>query len=139
MDPIYTAQATVLGGRSGCVSSCDGRLRVDLSTPAALGGDDGRGTNPEQLFAAAYAACFLATLRMEAQERAVALASDSNVTATVRLTAGDASGPVLAVSLSLDLPGLPPELAEVLAARAHARCPYSKAVCGNVEVRIDVT
>lgn len=129
----YRTQATAIGGRVGGAASCDGRLKVRLDRP-----DDpaGRGTNPEQLFAAAYAACFLAAIRRVAADEGLEIAADSNVTARVALD-GKADQPIsdgLSVQLVVDLPGIADEAAARLIAGAHRICPYSRAIRGNVDV-----
>ncbi|MEG3177736.1 organic hydroperoxide resistance protein [Sphingomonas sp. RB3P16] len=135
MSIMYTTQATALGGRAGTAATADGRLRVELSTPRILGGDDGPGTNPEQLFAAGYAACFLSAIKSAAVAAKVAIANDSNVTASVGLRTNDRTGgEALAVSLSIDLPGLDQPTATRVVDFAHAICPYSNAMRGNVDV-----
>jgi Ohr subfamily peroxiredoxin len=133
MTANYRAQATAIGGREGSAASADGVLRVALSAPTELGGSGG-GTNPEQLFAAGYAACFLATLREMAAKR---VADDANVTATVSLNwNGKGKGAYLDIALDVDLPGLAEAEAAQLSLEAHEACPYSKAVRGNVAVRV---
>ncbi|MDB5685953.1 MAG: organic hydroperoxide resistance protein [Rhizorhabdus sp.] len=128
MRPPYQTQATAVGGRDGRATSVDGALRVRL-------GEDG--TNPEQLFAAAYAACFLNNIRRVAARSGIAITDDSNVTATVGLIPDD-GGSRLTVTLAIDLPGLTAEQARDVAERAHMACPYSGAVRGNVEVRLSL-
>lgn len=129
---LYQAQATAIGGRVGGAASADGRLKVRLDDPVSPVGD---GTNPEQLFAAAYAACFLSAIRRVAGHEGITIPPDSNVTAEVMIVdAGyDAA---LAIDLSVDLAGLDDAIAERLAAAAHKLCPYSKALRG--EARVDV-
>ena len=136
----YTAEATAVGGREGHVASDDGRLALDLSTPPELGGGsgEGAGTNPEQLFAAGYAACFQAALLSIAagmRDRAPTL-DDARITARVTLAQDRDDGWGLAVSLDLRVDGLDREVAADLLARAHRRCPYSKAIAGNVPVTL---
>lgn len=133
MTRLYRTQATAIGGRTGSAASADGRLRVRLDLPRVLGGCDGEGTNPEQLFAAGFAACFLSSIRRVAADEGLEIAADGNVTATVQFEDGD-----LSVSLSVDLPGLDAETARRVAIAADARCPYSRAVRGNVPVDIQV-
>nr|WP_047165489.1 Ohr family peroxiredoxin [Sphingomonas sp. Y57] len=130
---LYQARATAVGGRVGGAASADGRLRVRLDDPAD---PVGRGTNPEQLFAAAYAACFLSALRRVAADRAIAIAPDSNVTAEVSLSGG--ADAALAVDLSVDLAGLDDAVAGQLIAAAHARCPYSRAMRGDARVAVRI-
>ena len=140
MDILYSTQATAVGGRGGWVGSVDGALKVKLSTPKALGGCGGAGSNPEQLFAAAYAACFLDALRQAADDLDIAIAEDANVTATVAVGHPD-DDPTLAlrIGLSIDLAGLPSDKAEALVAHADALCPYSRALREVTQVRIQVT
>ena len=139
MANLYCTQATALGGRSGSAATADGRLRVELSTPATMGGDDGPGTNPEQLFAAGYAACFLSAIKLVGRKENVAIASDSNVTASVGLRPNAAGeGLALSVSLSVDLPGIDAAIAEQVVASAHQICPYSNATRANIDVRLRV-
>lgn len=132
---LYTARATADGGRQGRSVSDDGRLDVSLSSPASMGGDDGSGTNPEQLFAAGYAACFHSALKIVAKQ-AKADTQGSTVTAAVGI--GPFAGRVgygIAVELTVALPGVSdPELAQQIVTSADAVCPYSNAVRGNVDV-----
>lgn len=131
---LYQAQATAIGGRVGGAASADGRLKIRLDDPAD---PVGKGTNPEQLFAAAYAACFLSAIRRVAKAEGIAIAPDSHVTADVALD--DAGGDmVLAIDLAVDLAGLDDAVVERLASAAHALCPYSKAVRGDARVSIRV-
>jgi Ohr subfamily peroxiredoxin len=134
----YTAEATAVGGREGRIASEDGRLALELSTPVALGGAGGDGTNPEQLFAAGYAACFQAALLTAAGLRGGAPApSDlAGATITARVTLAQDGGWGLTVALDLRADGLDRETAADLLARAHRRCPYSKAIAGNVAVTL---
>lgn len=139
MNNIYRAEATSIGGRTGLAASSDGHLRVKLTAPAALGGTDGDGTNPEQLFAAGYAACFLSAIRSAAAEENTAIADDANVTATVALgPREDGPGLALRVSLGVDLPGLDRGTAERVVAIAQDNCPYTHATRGNVDVRVRI-
>ena len=137
-DRLYTARATAEGPRTGRAHSDDGRLDVQLSRPAAMGGDDGPGTNPEQLFAAGFAACFASAMRHALRPlglRPDALA-DCRVTAAVHF---DKSGPTafdLAVDLRAELPALPHDQAQQLVEATHEICPYSRATRGNVQVTL---
>lgn len=137
MSVLYTATATATGdGRDGHTRSSDGVLDLDLATPVEMGGRGGPRTNPEQLFAAGYAACFHNALLYVARADRTP-PTTSSVTAEVGI--GPRPGIVgfgLTVWLTVELAGLDPELAEDLVARAHAVCPYSNAVNGNVEVTI---
>ncbi|MBU3077789.1 Ohr family peroxiredoxin [Sphingomonas quercus] len=131
MTKLYRTQATAIGGRTGSAASADGRLRVRLDLPRSLGGQDGEGTNPEQLFAAGFAACFLSSIRRVAKDEGLDIAADGNVTTNVEIEEGN-----LRVVLLVDLPGLDAETAQRVVAAADARCVYSRAVRGNVPVDI---
>lgn len=131
---MYTAQATAHGGRAGSVESSDGHLKVDLSVPTEIGGPGGEGTNPEQLFAAGYAACFQGALSVVGRRNKVD-ASNSTVTAMVGLQKSGLSF-ALDVELHVTIPGVERELAEKLVHDAHQTCPYSVATRGNVDVRL---
>ena len=120
MNILYQTEATSIGGRTGLAASFDGALRVRLAMPAALGGAGGEGGNPEQLFAAGYAACFLTAIKNAAAEEGTEIAEDANVTATVGVgTREDEPGLHLQVALGIDLPGLDRETAERIVAAAH--------------------
>ncbi|ABS04787.1 Ohr subfamily peroxiredoxin [Kineococcus radiotolerans] len=131
MATMYEATATAWGGREGRVTSSDDRLDVSLSLPRGMGGDDGPGTNPEQMFAAGYAACFHSALKGVARMRKVDV-SDSAVSVTVAVTGGMAEGIDLAVRIEAQLPGLEEPVARDLLDAAHQVCPYSRATRGNV-------
>lgn len=129
---LYTANATVSGeGRKGKGQTDDGRLSVELSVPKGLGGDDGPGTNPEQLFAIGYAACFHGALKKVAGEQKIKV-SDSSIASEVTL--GKDEGLDLVVALTVTLPGLGQQQADELVAAAHQVCPYSRATRGNIRV-----
>jgi osmotically inducible protein OsmC len=134
---LYTAGAVVEGGREGRGRTSDGRLDVDLSVPAAMSGDDGPGTNPEQLFAIGYAACFQSALLGVAQGRKLD-ASGSQITSQVGIGPLKSGGFGLQVSLDLHAPGIPAEQARELMLRADQRCPYSNATRGNITVALSV-
>jgi Ohr subfamily peroxiredoxin len=137
MDTIYTATATADGdGRNGHVRSSDGLLDTAVRIPKEMGGPGGA-TNPEQLFAAGYAACFHSALRMVAGKQKADVAG-SAVTADVSIGANGSGGFGLAVTLAISLPALDKEEARTLTARAHEVCPYSNATRGNVEVTLDI-
>jgi osmotically inducible protein OsmC len=132
---LYAAEAVVEGGRQGHGRTSDGRLEVEFSVPAAMSGDDGPGTNPEQLFALGYAACF--------QSAVLGVARGRNLDTTgLRLTATVGIGPLtsgdfgLEVSLDLDAPKITVDEARDLMLRAHQRCPYSNATRGNITVSL---
>ncbi len=133
---LYTANATATGGREGRILSDDGVLDAALVTPKGLGGPGGAGTNPEQLFAAGYAACFGSALGLVARLQKVQIGAPK-ITAKVSIgKAGDAFG--LAVELTAHLPEVPKEQAEALVRAAHEVCPYSRATRGNIEVTLAV-
>lgn len=134
---LYRAEATASGGRDGRAVSSDGILDVKLSTPRDLGGAGGDGTNPEQLFAAGYSACFLGALKFVAARDKVALPKDVSVTGNVGI------GPIpsgfgIEVDLKISLPGLDRQAAQALVNKAHVVCPYSNATRGNVDVRLSL-
>jgi Ohr subfamily peroxiredoxin len=137
MSTLYTAKATSSGnGRQGHVESSDGKLVKDLSVPKELGGAGGDGTNPEQLFAAGYSACFHSALQLVARKEKVNI-EGSTITAEVGV-GPDGQGYGLSVALVVDLPGVEPAIAEKLAAAAHQVCPYSNATRGNIDVQLRV-
>lgn len=137
--PLYQTQATAIGGRSGWAASADGALRVHMTLPPALGGTGGDGTNPEQLLAAGYAACFLSAIKSAAVHSHVTIAEDANVTATVGIAPReDRDGLTLQLALAVDLPGLERTTAERIVATAHEACPYSDALRRNVDVRLTI-
>jgi lipoyl-dependent peroxiredoxin len=134
---LYTAEATAEGGRDGHARTSDGRLDVELDVPTEMGGSGGRGTNPEQLFAVGYAACFQsALLRIAAQQKHDL--TGSKITARVGIGPEHEGGFGLAVALDLDAPELDHETAATLMERAHEVCPYSRATRGNVDVTLTV-
>jgi lipoyl-dependent peroxiredoxin len=134
-DAIYTAHAHAVGGRNGTVKSDDGHLDARLAYPKSMGGD-GNGTNPEQLFAAGYSACFLGALGLVARNQGVKLGEHS-LDAEVDLIKDETSFHV-GVRLKLNAPELDRETAETLLRAAHEVCPYSKATRGNVQVDLEV-
>ncbi|WP_205472977.1 organic hydroperoxide resistance protein [Nocardioides sp. SYSU D00038] len=137
MTPLYTASAASTGdGRNGHVQSTDGILDLDVRTPVELGGSGGA-TNPEQLFAAGYAACFHSALKLVAGQDG-ADPRDTEVVADVSIGSNDNGGFLLAVQLEVTMPAVDRETAEKLVARAHEVCPYSNATRGNIEVELTV-
>ncbi len=132
---LYTAEAVVEGGREGHGRTSDGRLEVDFSVPSAMSGDDGPGTNPEQLFALGYAACFQSALLGVAQGRNLD-ATGSQITSHVGIGPLDSGGFGLQVSLDLHAPNITGEDARELMLRADQRCPYSNATRGNITVAL---
>lgn len=134
---LYTAQATSTGGRDGASKSNDGRLDVSLSTPKELGGAGGAGTNPEQLFAAGYSACFIGAMKFVAMKEKITLPQDLAITASVGI------GPIpqgfgIKANLQVRLPGMDKSAAQGLVEKAHQVCPYSNATRGNIEVTLEV-
>ena len=131
---LYTAKTHTTGGRENGVSrSSDGRLDVKLTSPGAAGG----GTNPEQLFAAGWSACFIGAMGVAAGKMKVALPADRAVDAEVDLGTND-GGYVLRARLNVSLPGLDPAVAREIVDAAHQICPYSKATRGNIDVQINL-
>ena len=139
VDVKYTTQATATGGRDGRAATKDGALDVKLSTPKELGGGGGAGNNPEQLFAAGYAACFLGAMKFVASQGGTAkVPDDTKVTATVGMGPRSEGGFGIDVELAVSLPGLERADAEALVEKAHQVCPYSNATRNNVDVRLTV-
>ncbi|MGF6645129.1 organic hydroperoxide resistance protein [Paraburkholderia sp. GAS82] len=130
---LYTGKTHTAGGRDGASRSSDGRLDVKLSAP----GSSGTGTNPEQLFAAGWSACFIGAMRRAAASMKIALPADTAVDAEVDLCVSD-DAYSLQARLNVSLPGVEREVAEALANAAHQICPYSKATRGNIDVVINV-
>ncbi|MCM3887041.1 organic hydroperoxide resistance protein [Frankia sp. R82] len=131
---LYSATSTAWGGRDGRVASSDNRLDLQLSIPKGLGGDDGPGTNPEQLFATGYAACFHSALKAVARGRKIDV-KDSAVSVTVSLGRDDA-GLGLSTRIEAQVPGLDRATAQELLDAAHEMCPYSRATRGNVPAEV---
>jgi Ohr subfamily peroxiredoxin len=137
MSALYSTKARAVGGRAGHVETDDGLLSLDLAPPAALGGPGGK-TNPEQLFAAGYAACFENAVRHIARGQKLPL-TGAAVTASVSLNAAPTGGFALGVALDVEIEGLDQAGAEALVAAAHQVCPYSNATRGNIDVGITVS
>jgi lipoyl-dependent peroxiredoxin len=134
---LYTAHATATGGRDGRAVSSDGALEVKLATPRELGGAGGDGTNPEQLFAAGYAACFIGAMRFVAGQKKIKLGGDPSIDSSVSI--GPISGGFgIQVAMKIKVPGLSQQDAESLVAAAHGVCPYSNATRNNIQVQLDV-
>lgn len=134
---LYTAHATATGGREGSAKTDDGRLSVKLSTPKEIGGAGGDGTNPEQLFASGYSACFLGALKLVAGQEKVALPDNTTVSAAVGI------GPIptgfgLAVELSISAPGVDQAKLKELVDKANVVCPYSNATQNNIKVKLSL-
>jgi len=139
MKILYTAHGSATGGRTGSAASDDGRLSVTLDTPKELGGGGGQGTNPEQLFAAGYSACFLGALKFVAGKAKVALPAETKVAAAVGIgPRDDGKGFRLDVALEVTAPGIDKAVLTDLVQQAHIVCPYSEATRGNLDVRLSV-
>jgi Ohr subfamily peroxiredoxin len=134
---LYTATATATGGREGRALSSDNALDIQLSTPRELGGAGGPGTNPEQLFAAGYSACFIGAMKVVAASQKVALPAETSVVGRVGI-GPIANGFGIEAELTISLPGMPRVDAEALVAKAHHVCPYSNATRGNINVTLTV-
>ncbi|NRB55994.1 MAG: organic hydroperoxide resistance protein [Salinicola sp.] len=134
---LYRAHAQATGGRDGRAVSSDNQLDVRLTTPRELGGAGGEGTNPEQLFAAGYSACFLGALKFVAGQEKVKLPSETRVEGSVGIGQVP-TGFAIEVTLSMFLPGLDQEQAQALVDQAHIVCPYSNATRGNIDVSLEV-
>lgn len=132
---LYRASAEATGGRDGRAISSDGVLDVSLSTPRELGGAGGAGTNPEQLFAAGYSACFLGALKFVAARDRHPLPADTSIEGIVGIGAIP-NGFGIEVELRIDLPGLDREQARAIVDKAHIVCPYSNATRGNIDVTL---
>lgn len=136
---LYTTRATATGGRDGRARTDDGTFEVALATPKELGGN-GQGNNPEQLFAAGFAACFLSAMKfVGTQGNHAKVPADASVSATVGIGPRADKGFGLAVTLAIVLPGLSAAEAQALVAEADTVCPYSHAVRGNIDVSLDVS
>lgn len=132
---LYRATATATGGRDGRAVSSDGVLDVKLTTPKALGGGGGMGTNPEQLFAAGYSACFLGAIKFVAAKEKIQIPQDVSIEGNVGI------GPIptgfgIEVELRISLPGMDKAAAKALVDKAHIVCPYSNATRGNIDVTL---
>jgi osmotically inducible protein OsmC len=136
---IYTAHATSTGGRTGTSATNDGRLSVTLDTPKEMGGSGGPGTNPEQLFAAGYSACFLGAIKAVARGEKIKVPDETSINAAVSFGENATGiGFGIAVALEVTIPGMDHEAALALVEKAHQVCPYSNATRGNIEVKLSV-
>lgn len=139
MKVLYTTQATSTGGRAGSSKSADGVLAVTLTTPKELGGDGATGTNPEQLFAAGYSACFLGALKFVAGKADVKIPADATVSAKIGIgPRDDGTGFGIEAALTITVPGVDRATVEKLVEQAHVVCPYSHATKGNIPVTLTV-
>jgi len=132
---LYTAHGKATGGREGTAQTADGRLNLKLSTPKELGGAGGEGTNPEQLFAMGYAACFIGAMKFVGGRDKIAVPADASIESSVGI------GPIPAgfgieVTLKISLPGMAADQADGLISEAHKVCPYSNATRGNINVTL---
>ena len=137
---LYTARATSTGGRTGSTESSDGKIKLQLSIPKELGGDSGPGTNPEQLFASGYSACFIGAMKAVARNQKITLPAEVSITSDVSI--GPMSGKPgafgIAVAMAISVPGMDKAAAEALVKAAHEVCPYSNATRGNIDVALSV-
>ena len=131
---VYTAEATATGGRDGRAVTSDKKIDVKLSPPKEMGGS-GEGTNPEQLFAAGYSACFLGAMKFVAGKEKIAVPADASITGRVGIGAIP-TGFGIEVELRISLPGVDRDVAEKLIEKAHIVCPYSNATRGNIDVTL---
>ena len=139
MKILYTTQATATGGRDGSAKTADGTLEVSLSVPKEMGGPGGSGTNPEQLFACGYSACFLGALRYVAGKSKIHIPAEATVTGKVSFgPRDDEQGFGLEVELVIDVPGLEKDTVKSLVDQAHIVCPYSHATRNNIPVTLTV-
>ncbi|SDG11701.1 MULTISPECIES: organic hydroperoxide resistance protein [Thalassobaculum] len=139
MNILYKTSASATGGRAGQARTEDGVLDVTLTSPKELGGDGATGTNPEQLFAAGYSACFLGALKFVAGKEKVTIPADAKVTATVGIgPRDDGTGFGIEAALAVSIPGVDAETAKSLVDKAHVVCPYSHATKGNIDVALSV-
>lgn len=138
VDVKYRTEATATGGRDGRSRTADGAFDVKLATPKELGGAGGEGNNPEQLFAAGYAACFLGAIKAVAGKDKVRVPPEATVTAKVGIGPRSEGGFGITADLVVSLPGMERAEAEALVAKAHQVCPYSNATRGNVDVGLTV-
>lgn len=135
---LYRTSARATGGRDGHTATLDGAVDHKLATPKELGGAGGPGANPEQLFAAGYAACFLSAMKFIASQGGTKVPADATVTSTVGIGPRSEGGFGIEIALAVSLPGVEHAAAEALVAKAHEVCPYSNATRNNVDVKLSV-
>lgn len=135
---LYRTTASATGGRDGHAATADGSLDVNLSTPKELGGAGGPGNNPEQLFAAGYAACFVGAMKFVSSQGGPKVPADAKVTATVGIGPRSEGGFGLEIALQIALPGLDRAEAEKLVEETHKVCPYSNATRNNIDVKLNI-
>ena len=138
MKTLYEASSTAVGGRKGHVKSEDGKIDMKLSVPKGLGGDGGTGTNPEQLFGSAYAACFGSAIQLVAESEKIDLGDDMSVTANIEIGKTKDGDLQLRAILDCYLPGVDVEKGEALVNKAHEVCPYSRATRDNITVTLNL-
>ena len=138
VDVKYRTRASATGGRDSRAATEDGAFQVSLSTPKELGGAGGQGNNPEQLFAAGYAACFLGAMKAVAAREKQKVPDDARVTASVGIGPRSEGGFGLDVALDVTVPGMPRDQAQALVEKAHQVCPYSNATRNNIDVKLNV-
>ncbi|MFT7433410.1 MAG: osmotically inducible protein OsmC [Alphaproteobacteria bacterium] len=139
MKAIYSASATTTGGREGQSASSDGNLNITLSTPKELGGAGGDGTNPEQLFAAGYSACFIGAMKHVAGAQKIKLPEDLSITCVVGIGENtEGPGFMISADMTVNFPGMDNDIATKLVEDSHQVCPYSNATRGNIEVNLTV-
>ncbi|WP_297490338.1 organic hydroperoxide resistance protein [Acidocella sp.] len=139
VNALYTAHGHATGGRDGEGASDDGKVKVKLSVPEGLGGDDGPGTNPEQLFSVGYSACFLGALKVVAGKEHVKLPPETKVSAEIGVgPREDGGGFGITAALTISAPGIDKAQLEALVQKAHIVCPYSNAIHKTVDVRLTV-
>ncbi|WP_153768639.1 organic hydroperoxide resistance protein [Labrenzia sp. CE80] len=134
----YTTKAKATGGRDGVAETLDGALKLKLATPKELGGAGGEGNNPEQLFAAGYAACFIGAMKFVAAQDKKTIPAETTITSEVGIGPRSEGGFGLEVALEVSLPGLEAHEAEALVAKAHEVCPYSNATRNNIDVKLTI-
>ena len=137
---LYTAHATSTGGRSGSTESSDGAVKLPLTTPKELCGAGGAGTNPEQLFAAGYSACFIGAMKAVAAREKITLPAEVSISSSVSIgpMTGKEGAFGIAVTMAVSVPGMDKAAAKKLVATAHEVCPYSNATRGNIDVTLTV-
>lgn len=138
MKKLYETSVIAEGGRKGKVKSENGPIDLDLSVPKGLGGDGGKGTNPEQLFAAAYGACFGGAVQMVAESQNVEIGEDMSVTANIKISKTNDGDLQLSAILDCYLPGVDVKTGEKLINKAHEVCPYSRATRDNITVTLNL-
>ncbi|MEM8703219.1 MAG: organic hydroperoxide resistance protein [Pseudomonadota bacterium] len=136
VEVLYETKARATGGRDGSAETLSGSFKVKLSTPRELGGAGGEGNNPEELFAAGYAACFIGALKFVGGQENIAVPADTSITSTVGIGPRSEGGFGLEVALEVSLPGLDRSVADGLVEKAHHVCPYSNATRNNIDVKL---